>query len=583
MSEEGGGPVEASLPARGAWLGGLTVADGLMAAVGIVAAVARFAYLGAQPLSPGEAGAALASWQFSHGAALTVPVASPAYFTFTHLIMLLGGDGDSAARLVPALFGLATVLLPWLWRGRMRPAVWLVAGVFLAVSPLQLALSRTAGGDAIALFALLLLAVAGRRLDEGERWGAVAGAALGLGLTSSPLFYTGLLALVPAWWVFGNASGIAARTWRWLLAAAALVFVAVGTCFLLYVAGIAAAFQLLPQWLAQFGLPAAGAPDALSPLLALLRYEPALLFLGLPAAVWAILRGDGPGKQLALWVGLLLPVLVLRSAALHDAAAALAPGYLLVGLWAAELLTSDEGRASLRRTALVAGGVGLLGVVMLVAVARFTRLNLWQGGEAPLVILAVLAFVFAGVAVMLALSWDSTTARRGAFVGIALLLLFWQWGTGWHLSFLGANDARERWVVAGTDDDVPVMVELLARMSRQAVNSNTDLEVFSTVDSPVLRWYLRDFGRFQTGPALPVQTQAAVLITADSAQPQTPNDYFGADFGLEQRDLAGADSGATGGAVVAELLRWWLFHESTLPTEQQRIILWVRSDLATAQ
>ena len=167
------------------WTTGVTVADGLMVVIGLVAAVARLANLGVLPLSPGEADAALSSWQFARGVPLTAPPVSPAYFSFTSLLMSLGGDGDAIARLVPALFGLLTVLLPWLWRGRFRPAVWLTAGVLLAVSPIHMIISRTAGGEAIALFALTLLAVAATRLDEGDGWGMAAGAALGLGLTLS--------------------------------------------------------------------------------------------------------------------------------------------------------------------------------------------------------------------------------------------------------------------------------------------------------------------------------------------------------------------------------------------------------------
>ena len=113
------------------WTTGVTVADGMMVVIILVAAVARFANLGALPLSPGEADAALSSWQFARGVPLTAPPISPAYFSFTSLIMSLGGDGDVVARLVPALFGLLTVLLPWLWRGRFRPGVWLTASVLL--------------------------------------------------------------------------------------------------------------------------------------------------------------------------------------------------------------------------------------------------------------------------------------------------------------------------------------------------------------------------------------------------------------------------------------------------------------------
>ena len=98
-----------------------TIADGLMLLIGGLAAWLRLGDLAGLPLSPAEATAALANRQFWSAAPLDVPVSSPAYFAFTHLVMSLGGSSDTAARLVPAVFGVLTVLLVWAWRGRAGP------------------------------------------------------------------------------------------------------------------------------------------------------------------------------------------------------------------------------------------------------------------------------------------------------------------------------------------------------------------------------------------------------------------------------------------------------------------------------
>lgn len=576
------GPTPSDHPtALRSWRTALTIADGVMLLIVVIAAVARLVNLGAQPLSPTEAEAALAGWQFARGIPLTAAPASPAYFTLTGLLMSLGRDGDAAARLTPALFGVLTVALPWLWRGRFRPAVWLTAGVLLAFSPIHMILSRTAGGDAIALFALLLLAVAAARLDEGEGWGVAAGAALGLGLTTAPLFYTGLVAFLPAWWVFRGADTLRRGTLRAAAMAAAIAFVIIAAGGLFYPEGIGGALMLLPRWLGQFGLTTGAARE---PLLVLLRYELGLFLLGLPAIVSALSADDNLGKQLALWLGLLLPVLLLQMAEPHQTAAALVPGYLLIGLLAGDLMRGELPQTERRRAWLVGGGLALLGMTLLVSIARFTQLGLWTGQNASLVSLAVLAFALAGVAVVVVLAWESPAARRGAFLAVVAMLLYWQWGTGWHLSQAAANDPGERWVTVGTDDDVPRLVGLLERISREVANSDVDLSVFSAVDSPVLRWYFRAYERFETGLALPIDSQADVVITADDDPPQLPNDYFGADFGLEQHEVTDVGlTGEGGGATVDQVLRAWLFHRSSVPVEQQRIVVWVRSDLATAE
>lgn len=614
-------PIAQPAPWR-ARLAGLTVADGLMALIVAAAALLRFGDLGGPLLSSAEATAALPNWQFWSAGPLTMPVASPAYFAFSHLVMALGGRGDAAARLAPAVFGLLTVALPWLWRGQARPVGWLVAGLFLAVSPLLVIVSRTAGGDAIALFAVMLLAVAGlnRRGAEdtaARRWAIVAGAALGLGLTSSPLFYSGLAALLPAALAarrtgnvaqtFQSASGpeengaegnVERRLERWRYgasaveerrlerlrysaAAAVVTFLLVSTSLLLYPAGVGAALRLLPAWLGQFRLPAADAGVAealLSPLLALLRYEAAIFVLALPAALLLWRDERRRGLFLLLWLGLAAVIALLQADVLNNVAAITLPAYLLIGAGAAGLRPGGARREGRRMSWGVALAVVGLGTLVLAAVARFTRLDLFSGEDARLIVLALLAFVLAALAVLAAMAWDSPAARRGAFAGAAALLLLWQWGTAWQLSRVGSNDPRERWVTTGVDDDMRVLVNLLTSASLQMANSDRDLIVFSQVDSPVLRWYLRAFPGFAAGPALPLNSQADVVITSAESEPALPNDYFGADFGLRQREMPGA-----GPATLTDRLRWWLFRESSTPLEVERVVVWIRSDLVQGE
>lgn len=548
-----------------------------MLPIAILAAWLRFGDLARLPLSAAEATAALANWQFWSAAPLDVAVSSPAYFAFTHLVMSLGASGDAAARLVPAVFGLLTVLLVWLLRGRAHPVAWLTAGLFLAVSPLLVAVSRTAGGDAIALFALLLIVVAWNGRDR--RSAVLAGAGLGLGLAGSPLFYTGLVGLVLAG-LAGLAGGEERNLdrLRYMAIAAAITFVAVSTSFLLYPAGLGAALRIFPTWLGQFALPAS-AGAAVSPLLALLRYDPAVYVLGVPAAVWC-LRARNRGRGPAVWLAITAALVVLQSATMVNVTAAILPACLLIGLLAAEIARQADPTPVIGRHTTLYTAVAILGLgaLLLVATGRLARLNLLSGENAMLIALSMLAFVLAGAAVLLAMAWESPAARRGLLAGAVGLLLFWHWGTAWQLSRLGANDPRERWVQTGTDDDVSLLIPLLQDISRQLVNSPRDLTIAGQVESPVLRWYLRDFAGFEYGPALPINTSADVIITPIDAEPSLPNDYFGADFGLERREVPNV-----GPVMVSDALKWWLFRESTAATDDRRIVLWVRSDLARGE
>ena len=53
-------------------------------------------------------------------------------------------------------------------------------------------------------------------------------------------------------------------------------------------------------------------------------------------------------------------------------------------------------------------------------------------------------------------------------------------------------------------------------------------------------------------------------------------DYVGSDFGLLRNGTGPAPESAT---PWSDLLRWWLFHETAVNAIEERVILWVRSDM----
>ncbi len=157
----------------------------------------------------------------------------------------------------------------------------------------------------------------------------------------------------------------------------------------------------------------------------------------------------------------------------------------------------------------------------------------------------------------------------------------YQWGTAWNFTHNNANDPRESWVVEATDDEVALLVSSLQELSRETNNSDGDIPIFSAVDSPVLRWYLRGFGQAQFGKTLPPGVQVEVIISpASTVEPALGEDYLGGDFGLLLTKTEDAPPSPT---PVLDALRWSLFHESPRTVVDERIILWVRADLAHPQ
>jgi uncharacterized protein (TIGR03663 family) len=583
-----------------AWTGRLTIADAIFALVVFLGGLLRFANLSRIPLSPAEAEAALASWQYWQPGDMPgdLPIPSPAYFSFTNLLLPVLGDSDAVVRLVPALFGLAAVCLPWLLRTRLGNLGALATTLVLALSPLLINVSRTAGGNSIALFAVALTLIAALRFRQtGEqRWTIALGSALGLGFASAPLFVSGVLTLGLAWylglhgrpdrnaiWQIGPQQST--RTpWQTVGLAAVIVFVLVSTFFLLHPQGLGAAASLLTIWLSQFGLPFNG-PEiswaAIAPLLVLGRYEPVLLLAlpGFVAALWSLGQKDQPGLFFAAWLVGLASLWLLQpgigDGALENSVLMILPAALLIGLSTAALYTRSPAMSWVAWG--VAIGIIFLGMLVLVSLARFSRLAAANPLDNAQLWLAMLGVIASATLLFVAATWDHTASLQGLWLGAAVLLLYFQWGIGWHLNQVAANDPRERWVTVGTHNEVRLLVETLKDISQQAVGSDHDLSVFSVVNSPVLRWYLRDFYRFQSGAAVPVQVDSDVIISPPDVELTIDNDYVGTDFRWMRQKPAAEPVGNQ--ARLLDVLNWWLFHEYRAPVEDMQLIIWVRSDL----
>ena len=552
----------------------LTIADGLLVLLGMAAAIIRFVDLGKLPLSPVEAAEAWSVWQFWQpiGAGIAT---SPAYFSLTSMLLPLLGDNDAVMRLIPALFGLGIVLLPWLLRSNLGVIGALTTSLLLAVSPIQAILGRTAGGDALALFAILFMMAALLRYDETKspHWFVALFAGLALGLTSSPLFYGGLVTLFLATrigWRERLAS-IDRDLWRRTAVTVLTFFLALSTLILWHLPGLGAAAMLPATWSTQFGF---NPSQMMDPLLAFMRYEPFLTLMGVTAVIWTI-RSDNPlAKQLASWMGLVFTLLLLQPGQMSNAALLTLPAALLVGSMANTLLQAPLSRVGWAWT----GGALLLGTLVFVNLARLSRIVTNAPQEFGSIWVILLAVTAGLVTIYFLSTWEGTAVIQGTFLALLAILVFYQWGTSWWLSHDAANDPRERWVTLATDNDVPLLVTTLQDISRQATNADYDLDIFSSVDSPVLRWYLRDFHQAQFGNSLPANAQNEAIISLDNADLALGSEYAGADFGVLRNGLQPREFPSA--TPRLDILRWWLFHESSLATNEERVILWWRTDLS---
>ncbi len=565
----------------------LTIADGLYLIVLIVAGIIRLSELARLPLSPAEAITAWKTWLVWQPEGLMAMASwsdvSPVYASLTSIIAQVAGFSDGVMRLVPAIFGLGLVALPWLWRRALGEVGALTTAVFLAVSPLNAALSRTVGGDGIALFALALglTAVFHYRLEHKPIWLYVLAAAIAIGLGSSPLFYSGIFTITVAGLAVHQLGPTLPGNWIWpsretgrqTAVFGLTFFLAITTLFLWQSSGLGAAAEQAGIWFGRFGWQS-NLSALINPILTLIRYEIPLFLIAPIAILWASLRDRPVGIFCVYWTLSLLFLLPLQQSLIANTPLLTLPGYFLIGLFTQK--TVETGMT--RDTWLTATGFLLALALIIANGTRLLRSIATNPPDLMPMWILFLTVSFTLTTIFFLLSWRAELVTKGTLVAILIVLVGYQWGTGWWLSHQAANDPRERWVTLGTDDDIRLLVNVLTEISNQTTRSRWDLEIYSSVNSPVLAWYLRDFSHFKMSDALlPTMTTSVIITPVSEANPILGADYLGMDFGLLRSESQSPL--AVSATPLLDIWRWWLFHDSPAPIQEERVLLWLRADL----
>ena len=154
----------------------------------------RFIGLGGEPLNDLEAKWALQALGVAGGSHAALG-SQTLYVLLTSVVFYLyGGATNALARLIPAAAGGAMVLLPALFRNRLKPRPALILAFLIALEPGMVALSRQVGTSILTLAAAF---AAWGLWGRGRfRW---AGVCAGLALLSGSALWVGLLGLALTW------------------------------------------------------------------------------------------------------------------------------------------------------------------------------------------------------------------------------------------------------------------------------------------------------------------------------------------------------------------------------------------------
>jgi uncharacterized protein (TIGR03663 family) len=578
----------------------LTVEVALYILIGMIAAGLRFYALGAQPLGASEAAQALVAWRFLGFETWDLGFDmgySPLLFLGNVFCFALLGASNALARLVPALSGTILVILPYFLRRRLGRSGALVASILLTLSSSTLFFSRHLGGQMVVAACVLagLVGFFGYLDSKQPKYAYLTAGALALSLSADPMVYTfvlifgtfllllGLvdrLAKVDMGWSAVLEAWRTARGEKDLLKNSALVLVVVlvlvCTAFLLSFAGLAAALDFLPTWLAQLG------PQADAVHLAhyraqpwyyylqlLVLYEPLILVFGLVALVYYyIMQRNLLTTFLLYWT--------VAAAIIHALAGQKAPGNVLLLVLPLALLASLLlGRFWDRLAQAAAWGAEGLFVALSLPIAVYLAIQLAgyaSTGQAIYLYLALVALIVLPTLVALCWMWlgQGPALRCGGII-LFLVLAIPTMGLSVGLNYQRAADPREPMVAEATS---PGVVDLVTTLERISSHQEGDPHIITvTVEEatgPVLAWHLRDFENTRFVERLSPSIETPVVITsAEEEEPTLGGSYVGQCFALQA-------TWNLQGLTRTERVRWLLYRGAPTPVKSRDVVLWVK-------
>jgi hypothetical protein len=543
----------------------------------ILALVLRFHQLNIPMLGEQEAAIALKA----AGTPVNGATDAPGLVALLAPVFFLFGKSETAARLIPAVFGTALIFAPFFFKRQLGNKMAITLSILLMFDPSIVAFSRQVNGTVISVCGLVFAAAF---LVNRKYIGA--GILTGFALISSPYIWPGILAVWLAFiiafrknedqtenedespdelqetFVIGKSDLLTATI------ALVMMLVLFGSAFLTRMSGIAAPVLNLTAYL-QGWFKGSGVPVSLM-LFSFILYQPFVFFSGLYDGFRALKTGDRTGKFLFSWFFFsLLLTMIYPSRGFDSLVFVYIPLLALSARCIIRIIEAAE------KPDLPAYGQMALTILLI----PFSWMNFLvikfpvDSQEEALRIAAAAGglLLLAIATILIRMGWPSKQCWTGLWLGLAVLIGVFTVSTTWRSTGFGKNPQAELWNYNGVSSELDLLQKTAGDLSEFNVSSRTGINiVVLNYPSSALKWALRDFSSVNDARVLPNLSNPAIVITENQAVPSLAKAYRGQDFAISQQtswDLILPD----------EWIKWIAWRE--VPSESQQAILWARTDL----
>ncbi len=537
----------------------------------LLAASVRFIHLGQMALNNFEALQAMQAFNISSGANVLMGD-QPAYVILTAGLFKLFSSGNFAARFWPALIGSCAVFLPLLFRKAFGQRLALLLGLFLAIDPALVAISRTAGVESLAI--VFGIGAAGFLVNKKM---ILAGVCLGIAIASGPAFWMGMVIFLL---VYLSASlfmhvyifeGLEAKDFEVFGAGAIITMALLGTGFMAVPNGITGISNGLLSFIHNWGSQSL-VPLSSSLIVFGLTYFP-LIILAVMGLINSFNRRRELVSVMGIWfIAALFLMIVNPSREIWDWVWAALPLWGLTALGVDGLVyeISDDVRLAL-----------IVEIVLSVVLVVFSYLNILAYFNNPssdlivqnnrLIAAALPIALVLLLTVFMAWGWSPRSAFRGLGIGVGILLFGWMAAGAMKNAGGMQQISGYAWKPQSITIGEQLVVSQINDLSiwNHGLPQNIDIDVVG-FDVPAMRWALRDFSQVTYDTQFPQTATPSIIIAPDYLQIGATTLYRGQGLAWEQYP-AFAQMG------LSDWLKWSFYREA--PVEEIRLIVWARNDL----